>query len=139
MVRSELDGTGPELNGNRIPANRIVLGGFSQGGAISLLTTLMSPEPLAGTLALSTWLPLASKISTLRKRSESYPIIQAHGTADPIVPIELARRTSRMLRSDLGFGDKAVFRTYDGMPHSACPEELRDVSQWLEKTLPQTP
>lgn len=137
LVRAEIDGTAPELNGNRIPAERIVVGGFSQGGAVSLLTTLLSPEPLAGTLALSTWLPLAEKIDSLRKRTDTFPILQAHGTADPIVAYDFARRTSRFLRNDLGFGDKAVFRSYDGMGHSACPDELRAIAQWLESTLPQ--
>ncbi|WFD35634.1 lysophospholipase [Malassezia cuniculi] len=139
MIRAEIDGTGPELNGLRIPAERIIVGGFSQGGAIAFLTSFLTPEPLAGTLALSTWLPLAKKIGELRKRTGTWPIMQAHGTIDQIVPYELGRKTSRFVRQDLGFGDKDTFRTYDGMPHSACPQEIRDIAQWLETVIPQTP
>lgn len=136
LVRAELDGTAPELNGNRIPADRIVVGGFSQGGAIALLTGLLSPEPLAGVAALSTWLPLATKVPQLRRRQGAFPIFQAHGTADPIVDPDYGRQTSEALRTQFGFGDAAEFHTYHGMVHSACPEEINDLSAWLERVLP---
>lgn len=106
----------------------------TQGGAISYLAGLTSAQPVAGIIGLSTWLPLRSKISSmLQPHSSSTPIFHGHGNADPIVRYEFGQRTVNFVRKDLGAGEFAVsdgkakgvrFETYNGMPHSACPEEV---------------
>jgi phospholipase/carboxylesterase len=114
------------------PANRLVLAGFSQGGAIALHTGLRHPERLAGIMALSTYLPLAE---TLRGEASTanrdVPIFMAHGTMDPIVALDRAQ-ASRKLLTTLGY--PLEWRQYD-MPHSVCPEEIADIGDWLKKVL----
>jgi phospholipase/carboxylesterase len=111
-----------------IPARRIVLAGFSQGGAIALHTGLRHREPLAGILALSTYLPLGE---TLERESsdanDRIPIFMAHGTQDPIVPLALAESSRRMLAAR---GLAPEWHTYP-MPHSVCAEEVGAVAEWL--------
>lgn len=136
LVQQELNGTAPGLDGHSIPSSRIVVAGFSQGGAISLLTGLTSPVPLAGIAALSTWLPLRAKIVSLRKNQAKFPIFQAHGTSDQIVDYKFGEMTHEGLRDQLQFGSAAEFHRYPGMAHSACPEEITDLGTWLEKVLP---
>ncbi len=111
-----------------IPARRIVLAGFSQGGAIALHTGLRHGESLAGILALSTYLPLGE---TLARESAdangSVPIFMAHGTEDPVVPLALAESSRATLVSR---GLAPVWHTYP-MPHSVCAEEVGAISRWL--------
>jgi phospholipase/carboxylesterase len=111
-----------------IPARRIVLAGFSQGGAIALHTGLRHGEPLAGILALSTYLPLGE---TLDRESAdangSVPIFMAHGTQDPVVPLALAESSRATLASR---GLAPEWHTYP-MPHSVCAEEVGAISRWL--------
>ena len=86
-----------------VPASRMVLAGFSQGGAIALQTALRHPERLAGVLALSTYLPLADKLGTESSpANRDVPIFMAHGTEDPVIPISRAQ-TSRRELLDLGY------------------------------------
>lgn len=136
LVKQEIDGSAPGLNGHGVPSNRIVVGGFSQGGAIALLAGLTSPSPIAGVVALSTWMPLRAKIEAMRTSQELFPVFQAHGTADQIVNYEFGKATHEGLRTQLGFGKLAEFHEYKGMMHSACPEEIRDLGQWLERVVP---
>ena len=115
-----------------ITANHIVLAGFSQGGAIALYTALRYPEPLAGVLALSTYLPLADTSATeLQAGNVSVPVFMGHGDADPIVPITAAVQSRRLLQ-ELGF--KLDWHEY-AMQHSVCHEEIGDISQWLQQVL----
>ncbi len=111
-----------------IPARRIVLAGFSQGGAIALHTGLRHGESLAGILALSTYLPLGE---TLARESAdangSVPIFMAHGTEDPVVPLALAESSRATLASR---GLAPEWHTYP-MPHSVCAEEVGAISRWL--------
>ncbi|KAE8206340.1 hypothetical protein CF335_g1966 [Tilletia laevis] len=130
-----------------VPANRIVVGGFSQGGAISYLTGLLYPTPVAGIIALSTWLPIRNYITKALQASGStppanpLPIFHGHGNADPVVQYEFGQRTIEFLKTPkdkggLGFPeDKIRFETYAGMPHSACPQEIEHVGQFLEKVI----
>lgn len=115
-----------------IPANKIVLAGFSQGGAITLYLGLRYPQRLAGLMALSTYLPcpetLAAERSVVMKDA---PLFMAHGSYDPIVPLSLARDTERRLR-ELDY--QPDFREYP-MPHSVCGPELQDIRQFLLRVL----
>lgn len=111
------------------PARGIVLAGFSQGGAVALHTGLRHTEPLAGILALSTYLPLAE---TLDRESadanERVPVFMAHGTQDPVVPLALAE-SSRAILASRGLAPE--WHAYP-MPHSVCAEEVGAISQWLK-------
>ncbi|XP_030635913.1 acyl-protein thioesterase 1 isoform X2 [Chanos chanos] len=108
---------------NGIPSDRIILGGFSQGGALSLYTALTTHQKLAGVVALSCWLPLRNSLS------------QCHGEADPLVPLMFGRLTVEKLKTLLNPAN-ITFKTYPRMPHSACPEEMLDIKQFIEKQLP---
>ena len=118
--------------GRGVAAHRIVLAGFSQGGAIALQTGLRHPDPLAGVLALSTYLPLAD---TLEKEASAaardVPIFMAHGVEDPLIPLARAAQ-SRDRLSALGY--RVEWHEYP-MPHSVCAEEIRDIGVWLQRTL----
>lgn len=115
-----------------IPASRIVLAGFSQGGAIALQTTLRFPERLAGTLALSTYLPLAAKASAEKTAaSAATPIFMAHGSYDPMIALEIAQRSRDAL---IGLGYRVEWHEYP-MPHSVCAEEIADIAAWLARVL----
>lgn len=111
-----------------IAAERIVIAGFSQGGAIALHTGLRHAERLAGIIALSTWLPLASRLDAERDAANwGLPIFMAHGTLDPIVPEQLGRESAEHLA---GLGYDVEWRSYQ-MPHAVCPEEIRAIQAWL--------
>jgi phospholipase/carboxylesterase len=115
-----------------IAARRIVLAGFSQGGAIVLQTSLRYPERLAGTLALSTYLPLAGTLAAERSAlNQDLPIFMAHGSQDPMIPLDRAR-FSRDALAALGY--PVQWREYP-MPHSVCLEELADIATWLTQVL----
>jgi len=111
---------------------KILLAGFSQGGAIALQTALRHPEPLAGLLALSTYLPLNATLETERSAANrELPIFMAHGQYDEIIPPERAEQ-SRQRLEHLGY--KVQWHTYP-MPHSVCPEEIADISEFLRRVL----
>jgi phospholipase/carboxylesterase len=111
---------------------KIVLAGFSQGGAIVLQTALRHPERLAGVLALSTYLPIASTVAAERApATQDLPIFMAHGQFDDIVPIDRAER-SRDFLARLGYS--VEWHAYP-MPHSVCAPEIADVSRFLARIL----
>ncbi|KFO32543.1 Acyl-protein thioesterase 2 [Fukomys damarensis] len=121
---------------NGIPANRIVLGGFSQGGALSLYTALTCPHPLAGIVALSCWLPLHRNFPQAANGSaKDLAILQCHGELDPMVPVRFGALTAEKLRSVVTPA-KVQFKTYPGVMHSSCPQEMAAVKEFLEKLLP---
>ena len=115
-----------------IPSERIVLMGFSQGCAMTLLTGLRSPQRLAGLVGLSGYLPLAQTTATERSDANRLvPIFLAHGRQDPMV--QLARGTaSRDALQALGY--QIEWHDY-AMPHSVCAEEITDLNRWLLKVL----
>ena len=116
-----------------IASDRIVLAGFSQGGAIALFAGLRQPARLAGILALSTYVPLADRLAAeAHPANAAVPILMAHGTLDPIVPLALAEGSRALLRER---GYEVDFRTYP-MPHSLCAEEVTDIREWLLRVLP---
>jgi len=113
-------------------AARIVLAGFSQGGAIALQTGLRHPEHIAGIMALSTYVPVGEKLpAEASAANRDVPIFMAHGSHDPIVPLARAEHSRELLQS---LGYLVEWREY-GMPHSVCPEELADIGAWLGKVL----
>src|SRR6266436_627291 len=113
-------------------AGRLVLAGFSQGGAIAVQNGLRHPERIAGVMALSTYVPIAEKLSAeAGPANRDVPIFLAHGTYDPIVPLARAEHSRELLQS---LGYPVEWREY-GMPHSVCPEELADIGAWLGKVL----
>ncbi len=115
-----------------IPASRIVLGGFSQGCAMTLQAGLRHPEKLAGLMCLSGYLPLADKVAAERSAAnQDTPIFMVHGTMDPVIPISRAT-ASRDVLAKLGY--KVEWHDYP-MQHSACAEEVQHVSAWLKKVL----
>lgn len=117
-------------NARGIPNSRIFLAGFSQGGAIALHTALRMHEPLAGVLALSTYLPLAQLAAKEISRSTP-PIFMAHGRNDPVVPHALGRASRDEL---LALGCTLEWHDY-AMQHSVCAQEVQDIQAWLTDRL----
>jgi len=119
-----------------VPAARIVLAGFSQGGAVALQAALRHPERLAGVLALSTYLPLSQQVEKERsKENQDVPIFMAHGTYDDVIPLHRADDSRRALEK-LGYAIE--WHSYP-MPHSVCPQEIADISKFLLRTLAPSP
>jgi phospholipase/carboxylesterase len=114
-----------------IQAGKIVLAGFSQGGAIALQTALRHPERLAGVLALSTYLPLAAKLQEAGAANRATPIFMAHGSFDDIIPLRRAEQSRDLLKQA---GYPVEWRVYP-MPHSVSAEEIRDIAQFLGRVL----
>jgi phospholipase/carboxylesterase len=115
-----------------IPARRIALAGFSQGGAIALQTGVRHPERLAGIMALSCYVTIPGSLASERTdANRDVPIFMAHGTRDPVVPAHLARR-SRELLAELGY--EVEWHEYP-MEHSVALEELEAIGVWLRRVL----
>ena len=115
-----------------IPASRIVLGGFSQGCAMTFMTGLRHSERLAGLMGMSGYLPLAAKPAAERHPANAdVPIFQAHGNADPVIPIARAIATRDAL---VAAGYPVEWHAYS-MPHSVCPQEIADMNRWLLRVL----
>ena len=115
-----------------IPSERIVVAGFSQGGAVALHTGLRYENKLAGIIGLSTFLP--TKDSTADERSQinaDTPIFMGHGSADPMVPIS-AGSEARQELDNLGYN--VIWQDYP-IPHSVCAEEIEHIGEWLVNTL----
>jgi phospholipase/carboxylesterase len=116
-----------------VPADHLILAGFSQGGAIALHTGLRYPQKLAGILALSTYLPLHDKLAKEASAANRHtPIFMAHGSYDPVVPMALAELSREQL---IKLDYKVDWRTYP-MEHGVLPDEIDDISRWLDKLLP---
>ncbi|HEX3139909.1 MAG TPA: carboxylesterase [Rhizobacter sp.] len=119
-------------NARGIPSSRIVLAGFSQGCAMSLLAGLRHRERLAGIVGMSGYLPLAASTAAERaSANHDVPLFLAHGTQDPVVPY--ARGVaSRDALAALGYAIE--WHDYP-MPHSVCAEEIADLNRWLLRVL----
>jgi phospholipase/carboxylesterase len=115
-----------------VPEHRILIAGFSQGGAIALQTALRHPQRLAGVLALSTYLPLRETLAReASPANRDTPILMCHGQRDPIVPVALGEASRDFLRS---LGYPVQWRGYP-MEHQVCMEEIVDIAGWLQETL----
>jgi len=133
-----------EIETNGIDASRIVLGGFSQGGTMSLLTGLTGGHKLAGIANLSGWLPLRGKFKELASQNaNTIPIFWGQGTADPLVKAQITKDSTEYLIGQLGvprakpgeFGGLS-YNTYDGMGHVTVEKELNDLKTFIIKAIP---
>ncbi|MCJ1411022.1 hypothetical protein MMC19_005110 [Ptychographa xylographoides] len=118
-----------------IPSSRIVVGGFSQGGAIAVFTGLTSPVQLGGFFGLSAYLLMHNKIKDFvptDNPNKTTPVFMGHGDADPTVRYEWGQMTAKVLQ---GMGWAVDFRTYKGLEHSADPEEIDDLEAYLVERL----
>ena len=119
-------------NERGIETRRILLAGFSQGGAIALHTGLRYPEALAGILSLSAYLPLPAALPLeASAANRNTPVMMAHGTQDDVVPLDAAD-TSRERLTSLGYGVDC--KTYP-MAHTVCTAEIDDIREFIERTL----
>jgi phospholipase/carboxylesterase len=115
-----------------VPASRIVLMGFSQGCAMTLLTGLRHSEHLAGLVGLSGYLPLAATLAAERHAANAdTPIFLAHGRQDPVIPLARAVASRDALRA---LGHPVEWHEY-AMQHSVCMEEIADLNRWLLRVL----
>lgn len=111
-----------------VPASRVILVGFSQGGAIALATGLRREAGIAGIAALSTYLPLAQATpGEITTAGRNTPVFMAHGAHDPVVPQSLGQRSRELLQS---MHVAVQWHSYP-MPHSVCAEEVNDLGDWL--------
>lgn len=119
-------------NERGIPTTRIVLAGFSQGGAVVLHTGLRLNQPLAGILVLSAPVPHVAELMTeVDPANAAVPVFLAHGMADSLVPFSLAEKIRARLQQG---GLPLEWHAYP-MEHSVCPEELKDIARWLHRVL----
>ena len=120
-------------NASGIPSERIVLAGFSQGGAMALYSGTRYPERLAGIIGLSCYQPLAGRLDAERlAANQATPIFLAHGMQDPVVIPALGEAACRQLQAA---GYAVEWHAYS-MPHSVCPQEVTDIATWLRRVLP---
>lgn len=116
-----------------IAPERIVLAGFSQGGAIALQTALRYPRRLAGLLPLSTYLPCAETLTAATAVApRTLPVLMMHGQFDPVLPMDLGSSSAAYLQS-LGYA--VDWRDYP-MQHQVCLEQIGDIRAWLQRVLP---
>lgn len=116
-----------------IPSERIILAGFSQGGAVVYQAALSYHKPLAGLLAMSTYLATADTIS-LNSNNADLPMMIMHGTQDSVVPEQLGQFANSFFSNK---GYKCQYKTYS-MQHSVCSKQVNDISQWLNSILKQS-
>lgn len=120
-----------------VAPSRVVVGGFSQGGALALLTALSGEKRVGGCIALSTWLPARGELAVAgaAPHAPELPILVCHGDEDPLVPFAAGRETAAWLTRA---GAAVQFKGYPGMGHSACDAEMRHIADWLAQTIPAT-
>ena len=111
-----------------IPSERIIIAGFSQGGAVAYQAALRHPKPLAGLLTLSTYMAMPVSPS---EANASLPVMICHGSMDPMVPEQLGQRAAATL-TELGYTPQ--YKSYP-MEHMVCLEQIRDIGQWIAQRL----
>ncbi|OGE48607.1 hypothetical protein PENARI_c027G11889 [Penicillium arizonense] len=129
LIKEEMD--------KGIKASRIILGGFSQGGAMSVFTGLTSPEKLGGVFGLSCYLLLSDRIKNYLPEewaNNKTPFFLGHGLDDDIVPFQFGKKSAEILK-EIGVEDVS-FNPYGGLGHSADPSEIDDLEKFLEKHIP---
>jgi phospholipase/carboxylesterase len=114
-------------NERGVATNRIVIAGFSQGGAMALQIATRQDDAFAGVIALSCYLPLANELAP--PRHSATPIFMAHGTQDPVVPYPLGEESYRRLKAA---GYCVEWHAYP-MPHALCEPEVSDIRAWLKR------
>ncbi|KAK2879995.1 hypothetical protein FQN49_000688 [Arthroderma sp. PD_2] len=129
LIKAEVD--------KGIKPSRIVFGGFSQGGAMALVTGLTSPEKLGGIFGLSCYLPLPP--DQIKKQvpegwpNQKTPLFMGHGDIDNVVKLEYGEVTAKILK-DMGVG--VEFHKYPGLGHSGDPDEIQDLEKFLDRVIP---
>ncbi len=124
LIQNEID--------NGIPAERILLAGFSQGGVMALHVGLYYPKQLAGILALSTFLAEGENLAAGKSAANAHiPILMCHGQQDAVLPVSLGKSSLVSLE---GAGYTVEWREYQ-MGHEVCREEIQDISRWLQAVL----
>ncbi|CBY19004.1 unnamed protein product [Oikopleura dioica] len=116
---------------HNIPSEKIVIAGFSQGGALAIYTTLTSSKKFGGAICLSTWLPLRNNVLKAVK-DHRFPVFFGHGKSDNIVPNNFGRVSADALKSS---GFDVTWKDYPGMGHSSCADEFGDIKQFLDKAI----
>ena len=116
-----------------IAADRIIVGGFSQGGGVASYTALTSDMRLAGVLLLSTYLPLAAKFPGALKLDKATPVYQCHGDSDLVVNLKFGQLSNEALKALL---PNVEFKLYKELGHSTCLEEMQGVEKWVREKLP---
>ncbi len=130
--QAQLEALVERERGRGMRAERIVVAGFSQGGAIALYTGLRHGQPLAGILALSTYLIAPDRLAAEgSSASRAVPIFMAHGTADPVVRLQWGQSSQSLLEAA---GYPIEWHTYP-MQHSVCLEEVQAIGVWLRRVL----
>lgn len=115
-----------------VAAEKIVLAGFSQGGAVALQTGLRYPQKLAGLMVLSSYLPIPDTLPLeAAPANKATPVFMAHGVYDPVVPLMMGAGSMTFLT---GFGYTVEWKQYP-MQHAVCAEEIQDIGAWLRKVL----
>ncbi|MFZ5663118.1 MAG: alpha/beta hydrolase [Pseudomonadota bacterium] len=115
-----------------VPPERVILAGFSQGGAITLAAGLRRTTPLAGLIALSTYLPAPQQaIAGATAAAKRQPVFVAHGSFDPVVPFQAGLQSAGVLRQ---LGCEVDWHAYP-MGHQVCAEEIADIAAWLGRRL----
>lgn len=126
LIQAEID--------RGIPSERIVIAGFSQGGAIALHTALRFPLRLGGVMALSTYLPLHSKLACeAHAANHNTPIFMAHGIFDDVIGLDMSKASRNVLQNQ-----QYSIRWHEyAMAHSVCTEEITDIQEFLQQVLAQ--
>jgi phospholipase/carboxylesterase len=132
-IRQAIDAVGRLIDREQargIPASRLLLAGFSQGGSIAMASLLRQPRPLAGAVLLSTWLPLAEATrAEAQPGSHATPIFMAHGRTDDLVPCAFGERSAGFLREH---GYPVDWRVYPH-GHTVGPQAAADIAAWLDQ------
>merc|ERR1712113_241578 len=126
-VRKLIEETKEEYSLN---SDKIILGGFSQGGGLALYTGLTHAEKLGGIIALSTWLPMRDYVMKRLNEDNYCPVFFGHGTIDPVVPMHSGEKSADLIKSK---GMDVQFKKYRGLQHSSCAEEFGDIKAFLDK------
>lgn len=131
---AELDALINRERDRGIPLSRIILAGFSQGGAVVLAHMLRQKIAVAGVIALSTYLPFGSKnTEEMTEAAKSIPVFMAHGKFDQVVPMGLGEHSRQQLQQ---LGVTVQFKSYP-MQHNVCPEEIQAIGDWLSERFSQ--
>ncbi|VDO64272.1 unnamed protein product [Haemonchus placei] len=115
-----------------IPSHKIILGGFSMGGALALYAGLTYPHKLAGIVGLSSFLIQRDKLPGNHTTNKETPIFLGHGANDFLVPLTFGQLTEKLLKA---FNPNVQLHVYNGMAHSSCPEELRDLKKFINERI----
>lgn len=124
-----------EQKNEGIPPERIVIGGFSQGAAVALATSVSAETKFGGVICLSGYLPISSKLAELKKEiNNSTPHFMGHGTADDVVRFPYGKQSEEALKSSFDRTD-VEFHQYEGLPHSVNFQELKDLFNFLNRVI----